>query len=627
MNKIEFVISIIAVTMTLYHMVFTQYLLQSPIHHMNTHLGLALVLVLLNSLKNEWGKPKERRKRLWCFGLVLFSILSLIATGYIQIQIDALQDRAYFNTILDIVIGLILILLVMETSRQAFGSFIPILSLIIIIYPFFGRLFPEPFYCMSMPFKETISNLSIGLSRGIYGKALFVSSTFVFLWIVFGSLLEAIGASRFFMQLGKFIVGNLRGGAALMAISTSALLGSITGSVAANIAITGSFTIPLMKKSGFTPVQAGAIEAAASNGGQIVPPIMGVAAFAMAGITGIPYLKIILMALIPAILYFYCCGLYALLWAEKMKITPVYQKIHVKKLLSLSYLFLGPFIVILVLLAYGFSVMYVAFWAIVTIIALSLIRKETRPSFDVLLKGIVRGAVTGAQVAAICACVGLIVSTFTMTGLAVKMSFGIATWSGGYLFPALIMISVACIIMGMGGVTLTAYILVATFAAPALVKMGVGIGQSHFFVMFVSTFAFITPPVGIGALIAARLAGGSYLKTSIEAVKVASAAFVLPLMFIYCPIILLQPQEPLQAIVGVIASLSCLTSMQFGYVGYFLKECGKVERALWLMIAATLMCFLVWESLLLTIMGIILFLLLISFHWVTFSKMETKACV
>jgi TRAP transporter 4TM/12TM fusion protein len=522
--------------------------------------------------------------------------LAFLGTMYVQLNVDELQDRAWFNTSLDLIIGAILILLVLEATRESFGSFVPVLAVLTVIYPFFGQHFPEPFYSTSLPIKKTIANLSICMSRGIYGTALSVSATYIFLWVVFGSVLQATGGVRFFTQVGRLICSGLRSGPAMMAVVTSALVGMVTGSTSANIAITGSFTIPLMKKVGFNPEQAGAIEATASNGGQIMPPIMGVAAFAMAGLTGIPYLTIATIAIMPAIFYFFTCGVYVVLMAGKLGIAPLTEKVDVKELLLSGPLFIVPLGIIVILFLLDYTVMFVSFWAITSAIVLSLVRKETRPSFGTLINGITRGAIAGAQIGVMCACVGLIVTTFTMTGLGVEMTSGIQTWSGGNLFIALVIISSICIAMGMMGITLTAYLIVSMFAVPALMKMGVDLVPAHFFVLFVSVFAFVTPPIAIGALVASRLAGGTYLKTAIEACKINGANFVLPLLFVYCPFILLQPQDLPELLGGIVATLIIMTTVPIGVVGYFRVKLGMVERMLSFIVAVISILYTVFQN-------------------------------
>lgn len=589
MKKVDIITAIVGVSTFVYHMLYTQYLVQNTVSHMNTHLGLALLLVFLATLQ----KTKRTGWRISICILLLFAFLS---TMYVQLNVDELQERAWFNTSLDLVIGAMLIFLVLEAARQSFGSFVPILAILTVIYPFFGQYFPEPLYSTSLPIKKTIANLSVCLSRGIYGTPLSVSATYIFLWVVFGSVLQATGGVRFFMQLGRLACGKLRSAPAMMAVVTSALVGMVTGSTAANIAITGSFTIPLMKKVGFKPEHAGAIEATASNGGQIMPPIMGIAAFAMAGITGIPYLKIAVVAIIPAIFYFFTAGVYVALLAEKLKIPYITDKVDAKELLLTAPLFIVPLAIIVILFILDYTVMFVSFWAITSAIVLSLFRRETRPSLGTLIKGLTQGAIAGAQIAAMVACVGLIITTFTMTGLGVEMSSGIGIWSGGNLFIALVIISSIVIVMGMMGITLTAYLIVAMFAAPALMKMGVGLLEAHFFVMFVSVFAFVTPPVALGALVASRLAGSGYVKTAIEACKVNGANFILPLLFIYCPIMLLRPQELSQAMAGIVATLIIMITIPIGVVGYLWKELSFIQRALFFVDASFSILYIVLQN-------------------------------
>lgn len=411
----------------------------------------------------------------------------------------------------------------------------------------------------------------------------------------------------FFTQLGKLIARRFRCGVGLTAVSCSSLIGMVTGSVAANIAITGSFTIPLMKRVGYKPENAGAIEAAASNGGQIMPPIMGIAAFAMAGITGIPYWDIIRAAVLPALFYYYCCGLYVFLQAEKLKIAQVKEHVDIRELVISSYNFLVPLAVILVLLYLNYSVMFVGFWAILSSVAVGFIRKTSRPSFSKLMKAIVDGAVTGSQIAAICASIGLIAVTMTSSGLVVKLAAGIEQWSGGSLLFAMIIIALIAIVLGMGGITLTGYILISLFGAPVLMKMGVSLLQSHFFVFYISCLAFLTPPVAFAALVAARFAKADYIKTAIESCKVAFGAFLLPFTFIYCPAMLLQGQDPFLSAMDLLAAFFCLSTAQFGFTGYFLTYSRSFFRGLFLTSAGLMAIYIATKELTFFIMGIGIF--------------------
>lgn len=603
-NPAYLLVVIAGLAMALYHMAATQVFLQAVKPHLNTHLGFCLLLVYLGA----FSASKEKFERIWT---IFLAAVTLFVALYVQFLWVELENRAYFNTPFDLAVGVAMIFLVLEATRRDFGWVLPALTLLVVLYPFVGKDFPEPFTCQTMDLTETISNLSIGLQNGIFGIVLPTSANYIFLFVLFGALLQALGGTKFFMLLAKMVAGRMQGGPGIMAVVSSSLVGSITGSAAANVAITGSFTIPLMKKVGYKPEYAAAIEASASNGGQIMPPIMGIVAFGMAGITGIPYVKIIAMAVIPALLYFWAAGLYVYLRAGQLHIKAMEaEKINKKELLFSLPSFITPFVVILALLIKGYSVMFVAFWAIISTVVVSYLGKD-RPHIGQIILGLARGARAGAGIGASAACVGLIMATVTMSGLGVKLSSGIQAWSGGYLFLGLLIIALICVVMGAGGPSLTAYFIVSMFAAPALMKMGVTFEQSHFFTMFFAVFAFLTPPVAIVALVASKLADASYIRSAIEATKAAVGGFVIPFMFIYCPFLLLQPMAPVAAVQGLLASIICLFSLEIAFVGYFMTRCSAWERILAALAGVALLLYFVLQSHLLFFGGIIICLILL----------------
>jgi TRAP transporter 4TM/12TM fusion protein len=588
----------VALLMVFYHLLSSQTLLLPSTQHFTAHLGFALVVIFLGSL--------ESNRKIWQrIVLSLFVLLSFVCWGYIHVLHEALIDRSFFNTLPDLIIGAILVFLVLEAARESFGLVIPILALVFIIFPFFGAHLPGPLKCTSMTISQTIGNLSVSLDHGIY-QLLSISLSYVFLFVVFGGVLQATGAVSSFLQLGKMIGSKVRAGPAMMSVIASAAVGSVSGSFGANIAITGSFTIPLMKTVGYEPHQAGAIEASASSGGAIMPPVMGVIAFVMAGVTGIPYIKICAMALLPAILYFGCCGLYVYLRGEQRRLPKKKATIDTKELFYQLPLFLGPLALIVILLICGFSVMYTAVWAIISTVVLTMIRKKTRPSLRQYIDGFVQGARNGAGIAAMISCSGILMATFTMTGLGIKIAHGIETWSGGNLLLALAIIWAICIILGMGGQALAGYVIVTIFGVPALMDMGLTLEMSHFFVLFGIAFGVLTPPIAMAAIIASKLAGAPYMKTSIEATKVAIAAFVVPFLFIYCPVLLLNPQETLSAINGIIASVLILSAFQVSFVGYLFTDCNKKERTLPIIGATLLLVYVITKSLMFFSAGILI---------------------
>ena len=528
-NSVRIILTVLTLGLAAFQMLSSQVLLMSTVPYLSVHIALCFLITVVAGMTGSHGK-----------GFILWAIflaaLTLFCFAYIISNWEAIQERAYFNTYLDLVVGVAIIFLALELTRQAFGLFLPILSMAVVGYGFLGPHLPRPFTSQAMPLDQTISNLSISFEGGVYAF-LHISANFLFLFILFGGVLNATGAIKFFISIGKIVMTKIRGGAAMMAVVASAGVGSVTGSAAANVAVTGAFTIPLMKKSGFKASEAGGIEAAASNGGQIMPPIMGMTAFAMAGLAGIPYINIMKMALLPGAIYFMTIGLYVYFVAGRRNMTVQDQKpsgedVDLRELAISSINFIVPLASIVVLLMKGYSINYVGFWAIVITVFISLIRKKTRPTLTQYINGFVEGARQGAAIGTSMACVGLILSTLSMSGIGVKLITGIEEWSHGSLFLALILIWAISIVLGMGGASITSYIIVSVFTVPALKRMGVPFEQGHFFAMFVSVFAFLTPPVAMVSLIASRIAGGKYISTAIESTKAALVGFLVPFMFI-----------------------------------------------------------------------------------------------
>ncbi len=608
-NRLYLLFLILGIFMSAYHMISSQVLLQAPKPHLNTHLGLSLLLVFFDGIL----KGKTRLSKL-CF--LVLAVFSFLSTGYIQLNWKELENRAYFNTTLDLITGVILIILVIEATRREFGLILPIITIIAIGYPFIGKNLPEPFRCTAYDIAQTISNLSIGLVNGIFGVALPTSANFIFLFVIFGAVLQSLGGTRIFMILARILASRIRGGPGMMAVISSSIVGSITGSAAANVVITGSFTIPLMKKTGYKPEHAAAIEASASTGGLIMPPVMGIVAFGMAGLTGIPYLKIITMAVIPALLYYWGVGLYVYLRSGKLQIGRIpEEKIELKEIILSLLIFLIPFLVIIYLLIKGYSVMYVAFWAIISSILINFL-KEDRPKLTDIIEGFVKGARAGAGIGVSAACIGMVMATLTLSGLGVKLSSGIMLWSGGYLFLALLIIAAICFVLGCAGAALTAYFILSVFAVPALVKMKVGFEEANFFIMYMASFAFVTPPVAMASLVAAKLANAKYMKTAVESMKIAIGGFLIPFMFIYSPFLLLKSKEPFQGIISIIASATCLLAFEINFVGFIFTNCKLFERILTGAGGILLFLYFIMDfKTILFISGTILLIIAIIYNW------------
>lgn len=567
---------VVAIAMAVYQLAYTQYLLQDPTGHRITHLGFAFVVVFLSLML--------RSKKGWRVKLVLL-LASVAVTGYLMILLDEiLTYRSARPFTSDLIIGLLALFLAFAGSYLIFGKTFPIIAAAFMAYLYLGRYLPYPFMIAPVPVERLIMWLSAGVGspEGIYGDILSISANYLFLFILFGAMLHAFGGTRFIIGIGQWIGSRLRSGPAAVAVLGSSLLGTVTGSTVANITITGAFTIPLMKKAGYTPAQAGAIEAASSNGGQIMPPIMGATAFIMAGFAGIPYITIILAAVVPALLYYFSVFLYVQLTAQKMKVEPILEPVSGKQLLLDAPLFFVPLAVLIFLLAQGYTLPYVAFWSMMTLVALALInhlRKEARLTFKRVVERVTSGVRTASEMAVVCALIGVVATSIKVSGLGIKLPLVIQDVSQGILPIALFIVMISSILLGMGVPTPVAYLLVAIGAVPALVAMDVPLLQAHLFCFIFAVFSHLTPPVAIGALVAAQIAGARYWPTAWEAIKAGFTAFLLPFFIIYAPVIILRPEAGLAlSIAQIIAIPLAILSLQITLSNYCFTVLRRNER-------------------------------------------------
>ena len=607
------IITIVAVVGALYHLICTQWLFQTFLEHQNNHFAFSLVLVLLVIMRQ---KPKR-----WPYLLGLM-VIGLVATGYVKIFFSALQERAGFPTTADMVIGIMLVIVALEASRLAFGLAIPILACIFIGYDLFGHYLPDPFYHMKFDLKYVVSNLSIGL-QGMYGTALSVSVNYIFLFFLFGGILQKSGAIEFFSNLGKLAGRKLKGGPAQTAVVSSALVGSVTGSALANVAITGAFTIPLMKRVGYKPEQAGAIEASASVGGQVMPPIMGAQAFLMSAVTGISYVEIMIAALIPAILYFTGIGIYVELQARALNITPSVEEVDIKGMLIRMPCFVVPIGLLVILLVQGYTPMFCAFWGTISLVAVNMIidfLTERRLNLNRIVEGLTVGAIGGAKIGVTSAVIGFLLASMTMTGIGVKLSGMVAEWSGGVVFFACVITMFVSILFGMGVPTMVAYALVALMVAPALMKMGVPLLQAHFFCMFFAVFSNLTPPVALAGLVGSGIAGGSYFKTAFTGFKIAMIAFILPYLIIYNPAVIMQPENLFIGVLTIVTILLAMLAIAIVFTSHFVAEVSLLQRILFGLCAVIFLGYAFTVQNLFFFMGIVLMALLTYFHMRTTRK-------
>lgn len=480
-------------------------------------------------------------------GILVAATLS--STFYLVLEHQDLVRRAGAATGLDLAAGVLAIVVVLELARRTTGWGLVTVALLALVYGLAGPYLPDLLAHRGYSPKRLIEHLFL-TTEGLWGIPLGVSADFVYLFVLFGAILERAGGGELLIGLASRLAGHARAGPAKAAVLASALMGSISGSAVANVVTTGAFTISLMKRSGFKPHLAAAVEAAASTGGQFVPPIMGAGAFVMASWTGIPYGRIALAAVIPALLYY--VALYAAIHFRAMKAGIEARVAGLAEAAARRVHLLLPLLVIVALLAWGRSPMRAAFFGVVTAAGLFFLARARELRFKEIAEVLVSAASGTVPVASACAAAGIVVGVASLTGLGLRISEFIVTLSGGSLPVALLLTAAGSILLGMGLPTTAAYVVLAALGAPALVELGVPTLAAHLFIFYFGCISNLTPPVALAAYAAAGLAGASPLRTGFTAVGLALTGFLVPFMFVYGPALLLA--APVHQVLIALAS-------------------------------------------------------------------------
>ncbi len=532
------------------------------------HLGFAMALsFLLYPTRKSWSRTK-----LHPLDLVL-AVLSAASPAYICICYQQLAMRSGIVTPVDLIMGVMGLLLVIEATRRVVGIPMVVVVLVFLAYAFAGPYMPGVMAHRGLTVQQLIGHLYY-TTEGIFGIPLGVSSTFIFLFILFGAYLESTGLGKFFIDLANAVAGWASGGPAKVAVLSSAFMGTVSGSSVANVAGTGSFTIPMMKKLGYRKEFAGAVEAASSTGGQLMPPVMGAAAFLMAEFVGAPYIEIVEAAVVPAMLYFAGLWLGVHLEAKRTNLKGVPRDQLPKAWLIFKergHLAL-PLIVIVYLLVSGYTPMRAALVAIVLSILASSLRKSTRMKPIEIVNGLESGARNVLGVVIACAAAGIIIGVVTKTGVGLKLASGLLALSGGMLLPTMFFTMITSLILGMGVPTTANYVITSTIAAPALIQMDVPVLAAHMFVFYFGIIADVTPPVALAAYAASGISGGKPLLTGVNASKLAIAAFIIPYIFVLSPELLMINATPtgiLWAVATAIIGMVGLSSAMIGYLYYY----------------------------------------------------------
>ena len=539
---------VFCIVVTAYHLIFAAGLwTPRTLQHRSIHVAMMLIL----SFALYPATKKASRKTIAWYDYVLMA-LSAVTAIYMYTNYNTIVNRAGVVNGTDVIVGAILTVLVLEATRRVCGTALPVLSLIFILYALMGRragmipinipgIFLHRGYTLPKMFSNFYTN-----TEGIYGSSVNVASTYIFLFICFGEFMNKCGMGKFFNDIATALAGWSKGGPAKVAIIAAGLLGMINGAAVAVVVTTGSFTIPLMKKDGYDNEFSGAVVATGSVGGQLMPPVMGAAAFIMAETLGIKYNYLLVCAIIPAVIYYLGILFQIQLRADRlnMKPTPREELPKVGQVMKESGHLAIPIIFLVYMLFFsGKTVIMAAFYSIICTIVVAELRKNTRMSLNDIIAALAKSAVSTVSVAIACACVGCIVGVCSITGFALNLANAIVMIGQNSLLFTLVFSMVTCMILGMGLPSIPAYIITSTVAAPALVQLGIPDIAAHMFCFYFAMFANLTPPVALASFAAAGISGGDPMKTGWASVKLALAGFILPYMFVYNNSLLLIGQQ------------------------------------------------------------------------------------
>jgi TRAP transporter 4TM/12TM fusion protein len=616
----EKIVAFLAIAASLYHLFYAYFHPFFALDHRSLH--LMFMFILLFTLY-PFSRKHSPQKRVSIFDLIFITASAGICL-WIFFNSSAILNRAGAFAPADVVVGTAFILIVLEAARRATGWAVPMIAMVFILYAYLGPYLPDFIAHKGYSLKRISTYLSLSMD-GIFSIPIGVSANFILLFILYGAIMRKTGAGQFFTDVAFALTGGARGGPAKAAVVSSTFFGMISGSSVANTVTTGSFTIPLMKKTGYPSHFAAGVEASSSTMGQIMPPIMGAAAFIMAEFLGISYIKVCIAAAIPATLSFFATFMQVHFRAVTLglKGLPKESLPSIKQAVARGWYHMFSIFLLIGFLVKNFSPERAVFWAIVTSVACSfimtLIRKESLRDFGKnILEAFKEGSLGAVKVAAACAAAGIIIGSITMSGLGIKFSSYVVDISGGHLFLALPFTMIACIFLGMGVPTTAQYIIISSLVAPALVNMGVLAIGAHLFVLYFGTRADITPPVALAAYAGAGIAQSDPWKTGVAAFQLGIAGYIIPFMFVYSPELLLIGSFP-KIILAIITAIIGIYSLAAA-----VQKCWIIRATWYEMILLFMVAFLMIQPGLVTdISG--LALLVIVYFMQSFRKKKLQA--
>lgn len=542
------------------------------------HLAFGFLLIfLLYPARKSWSRTSMHPLD------VLFALVGAASALYIVVNYQELVFRAGMNNETDFIVGVVGTLMVFEAARRVVGWPMITVAFVFIAYAFFGPYIPGIMAHRGVQVQELFDHLFF-TTEGIFGTPMGVSSTFIYLFILFGSYLEATGLGKFFIDLANAVAGWAAGGPAKVAVLSSGLMGTVSGSSVGNVAGTGAFTIPMMKKLGYRPAFAGAVEAAASTGGQLMPPVMGAAAFLMAEFVGVPYFDVVKAAVIPALLYYIGVWLGVHYEAKKygLKGTPREELPKFGPLFMEKGHLAIPLAVIVYLLVSGYTPMRAALAAIALSIICACLRKSTRIGLKEIVNGLINGSKGVLGVLIACATAGIIIGVVTKTGVGLKVATALLDLSGGQLLPAMFFTMITSLILGMGVPTTANYVITSTIAAPALVQMDVPVLAAHMFAFYFGIVADVTPPVALAAYAGAGIAGANPMRCGVIAAKLAIAAFIVPYIFVLAPELLMINATTLTIAYSALTAIIGMWGVSMAMIGFCQNALNSLQRVLFM---------------------------------------------
>jgi TRAP transporter 4TM/12TM fusion protein len=628
-------IAAVAVCLSLYQLYTAGIAALTALVQRSVHLGAILTLTFL--LKPPFKSARKDRVTIWFVLDWVLVLLSIYCTAYICINLTSIFERQGDWLRADLIVSVLGTLLVLEACRRVIGLFMTGICVVAMLYAYYGIYMPEIIIHKGYSIERIATTLWL-TTEGIFGLPLGVAATFVYVFVLFGAFLESTGGGSFFIDLAYALTGRFSGGPAKTAVVASGFMGSVSGSAVGNVVATGSFTIPMMKKVGYRPHVAGAIEAAASTGGQLMPPIMGAGAFLMAEFTNTSYLTIIKIALVPAIMYYLTVLFFVHFEAQKhgLKGQPKENLPRAWQVVKNGLHFILPVAILIYVLMANYSPMMAGFVAVVSTLAASLGADSVRWSMGkppasapgahpdretfsrfasregkMILTSLERGARNAIMVSVACAAAGIIVGMVTLTGMGLKFSSMVLDMSYGIKAVAILLIGAASLVLGMGLPVTASYIVLATLAGPALLDMGVPLVVAHMIVFWYSQDANVTPPVSLASFAGAGVAGANPMRTAFTSWKLAKGLYIIPIVMAYKPLLGIGSNYELmhwEVWLAMATTSVGLVAFASGLERFFIRKATWLETVLFLLAAAGLF----WPDLWADACGLVIFFVVVA---------------